>query len=81
MNKTKNHYVVVELKWFDSFVTVYDSSHSSQNGKGNLRNVFVKYLDVPALERVFPQFPCRPGKCAVGRCGENLARDPPSISS
>jgi hypothetical protein len=71
MNKPKNHYVVVELKWFDSFVTVYDSSHGSQNGKGNMRNVFVKYLDVPALERVFTALDLQPEK-RVWRFAENM---------
>jgi hypothetical protein len=55
LTKTENHYVVVELNWFDSFVTIYDSSREvpKSNGQKDMREVCAKYLDVPLLERVF----------------------------
>jgi hypothetical protein len=55
LTKAENHYVVVELNWFDSFVTVYDSSRDTpkSNGQKDMREVCAKYLDVPLLERVF----------------------------
>jgi hypothetical protein len=54
LNKAENHYVVVEVNRFDSFVTVYDSAREipKPNGKQNMRNVCSEYLDVQVLERV-----------------------------
>jgi len=55
LNNANNHYVVVELNWFDSFVTVFDSARTipKENGRVNMREVCSKFLNVPVLERVF----------------------------
>jgi Ulp1 family protease len=55
LNNAENHYVVVELKWFDSFVTVYDSARSVPKGNGsvNMRENCASFLNVPVLERIF----------------------------
>ena len=51
LTKAKNHYVVVELNWFDSFITMYDSSHDvpKSNGQKDMRDECAKYLNVPLL--------------------------------
>jgi hypothetical protein len=73
LNKAENHYVVVELDRFESFVTIYDSSRAipSSNGQENMRNVFSKYLDVPLLERVFRVLQLL-GEERVWRFAENM---------
>jgi hypothetical protein len=55
LNNAQDHYVVVELKWFDTFVTVYDSARSvpKDNGNVNMRDNCALYIDVPVLERIF----------------------------
>jgi hypothetical protein len=73
LNKAKNHYVVVEVDWFGSFVTVYDSSREipKSNGQENMRNVCSKYLDVPALEKVLRVLQLL-GEERVWRFAENM---------
>lgn len=73
LTKAENHYVVVELNWFDSFVTIYDSSHKipKLNGQEDMRNVCAKYLNVPLLERVFGVLGLL-GEGRVWRFAENM---------
>jgi hypothetical protein len=62
LNDAKNHYVVVELNWFDSFVTVFDSAREIPKGNGsvNMREICSKFINVPVLERVFRVLQQRP---------------------
>jgi hypothetical protein len=70
MTKARNHYVVVELNWFDAVVTIYDSSRVVRNGQKDMRDECAKYLNVPLLERVFGIIGAR-GEGRVWRFAEN----------